>query len=312
MSCNIPPVYTQLIRARPIVQKLISTRIGKKYEASNIIENNTNLLELTENIYEEYIPTTEHTIYFPFTSSITDADHEYISNKFPILSKYLKNEKGELTVSEYHELYKICNTRRILVDFSQCIEDNPIYVWMPTQRDNRFQLEMKNLIESIKNDAIRHIQNYSESIQKTIPEDMVEECIKAFNTQYCKIYLFITRNTKASETLHEKYDKMCNDIQNSCGLHVQLFNLKCLMFDVTSHVLVPHHKKLESDFHSSTIDFIMKKYNISQKEDFPLISHYDPIARFIGLKENDICQITRRNQTCGDFVYYRRCVHETR
>ena len=70
----------------------------------------------------------------------------------------------------YSDLYKLCNTRRIIVDFSQCIEDNPVYVWMPTQRDNRFQLEMKNLIESIKNDAIKQIQTYSEKIDKTIDE----------------------------------------------------------------------------------------------------------------------------------------------
>ena len=91
---------------------------------------------------------------------------------------------------------------------------------------------------------------------------------------------------------------------------MQLFNLKTVMFDVTEHVLVPKHERLIANVHTRDIRAVMNRYNISDITEFPCISHADPVGRFIGLQENDICRITRRNKTSGDFVFYRRCVHE--
>jgi DNA-directed RNA polymerase subunit H (RpoH/RPB5) len=317
MSCNIPTICTQLRRARPIIKKMVRTRVGDttlfQDEESDALMDLTQLLQP---LYTEYIPQTgtlTHAPPFPFCDDDDEGEGDLSSCiAFPALCAYLTEAECDFTFDELKKIYRLCGIRRILVDFSQCCEENPQYIWMPTQRDNRFQLEMHTLKEHLTETARNMIMEQADALHKTLPDSVIEEAMTLFCQNYCKIYLFITRNTKASETLHEKYDKICTDVRETHGIHVQLFNLKTLMFDVTEHVLVPHHARLEPTFHTEEIRTIQKKYNVSSMAQFANISHLDPVARFIGLQENDLCKITRRNQTGGDFVYYRRCVHEQR
>ena len=52
----------------------------------------------------------------------------------------------------------------------------------------------------------------------------------------------------------------------------------------------------------------MTKYNITDKVQFPDISRFDPVARVIGLRPGQVCNITRASKTAIETNYYRVCV----
>jgi DNA-directed RNA polymerase subunit H (RpoH/RPB5) len=53
---------------------------------------------------------------------------------------------------------------------------------------------------------------------------------------------------------------------------------------------------------------IMKRYNITDKVQFPDISRFDPVAQVIGIRPGQICEITRPSKTAIEGKYYRICV----
>ena len=67
---------------------------------------------------------------------------------------------------------------------------------------------------------------------------------------------------------------------------------------VTKHSVLPESK----------VNEIMKKYNITDKIQFPDISRFDPVARAIGLRPGQLCHIVRPSKTSIKADYYRICV----
>ena len=53
---------------------------------------------------------------------------------------------------------------------------------------------------------------------------------------------------------------------------------------------------------------IKKKYNIINDGQFPDISRFDPVARIIGLRPGQVCNITRSSKTAIETNYYRICI----
>ena len=89
------------------------------------------------------------------------------------------------------------------------------------------------------------------------------------------------------------------------GYYIIVFSLKRLQYNVLDHSLVPKHKKLTFEESNE----VMKKYNILDKSQFPEISRFDPIALAIGLRPNEICEITRPSKTAIHGTYYRYCLN---
>jgi DNA-directed RNA polymerase subunit H (RpoH/RPB5) len=85
---------------------------------------------------------------------------------------------------------------------------------------------------------------------------------------------------------------------------LQYFKVEELLFNPTKHELVPPHRKLSNDEAKN----IMDKYMIKSKGQMPLIQHTDVIAKWIGLKQGDLVEITRYNENSGEYYYYRCCV----
>jgi DNA-directed RNA polymerase subunit H (RpoH/RPB5) len=88
------------------------------------------------------------------------------------------------------------------------------------------------------------------------------------------------------------------------GGMLQYFKVEELLFNPTKHELVPPHRKL-SNYEAKNI---MDKYMIKSKGQMPLIQHTDVIAKWIGLKQGDLVEITRYNENSGEYYYYRCCV----
>jgi len=104
--------------------------------------------------------------------------------------------------------------------------------------------------------------------------------------------------------ISKKYSNFMSKLENFYykNYFVQIFNVDSLLFDVTKHNLVPEHIILSDDEKQD----ILKQYNISENK-LPRISRFDPVAKFIGIKPNQVCKIIRNSYTCGESVYYRIC-----
>lgn len=92
-------------------------------------------------------------------------------------------------------------------------------------------------------------------------------------------------------------------LQKKKGM-LQYFQLNELQFNPTKHQLVPPHRKLSND---ETTE-IMNKYLIKNKLQMPIILRTDVIAKWLGLKQGEIVEITRFNENSGKSYYYRCCI----
>lgn len=85
--------------------------------------------------------------------------------------------------------------------------------------------------------------------------------------------------------------------------YAQVFWIKNLCFDITEHVHVPLHKKLSDD----ETKLFLEQNNIN-KNKLPIIKRNDPVAKFYGVKKNDVVKITRNSINAPDYINYRLCL----
>ena len=72
------------------------------------------------------------------------------------------------------------------------------------------------------------------------------------------------------------------------------------MFNMLKHTMVPKHRILNDDEKSE----IYKKYNIINDSEMPEISRFDPVAKIIGLRPGQLCEITRSSKTLLGLVTF--------
>lgn len=129
----------------------------------------------------------------------------------------------------------------------------------------------------------------------------MEGFVKDFNGRYNIILVFNNDLlTSPSITQLNIIDKI---LQKKNGM-LQYFHMNELLFNPTKHDLVPPHRKLSPD----EVKDVMEKYLIKNKLQMPLILHTDVIAKWIGLKQNDVVEIIRYNENSGKSYYYRCCI----
>ena len=81
----------------------------------------------------------------------------------------------------------------------------------------------------------------------------------------------------------------------------EVFWYKQMLFNITKHVLVPKHELL-----SETVkDTLLQTYYLESITQLPTILSTDPVAKWYGMLEGDICRITRENPNVGTTHIYR-------
>jgi DNA-directed RNA polymerase subunit H (RpoH/RPB5) len=85
---------------------------------------------------------------------------------------------------------------------------------------------------------------------------------------------------------------------------VNIYNVNDYLFNILNHDLVPNHEVL-SDEKKKEVE---KKYYITDRKQFPEISRFDPVAQAIGLRPNELVEITRSSPTAIETKYYRLCI----
>ncbi len=102
---------------------------------------------------------------------------------------------------------------------------------------------------------------------------------------------------------HEPLLAILNQIWEQEGIFIIIYNLERLQFNILEHSYVPKHIILNDE----EIATFKKKYNITDNNQLPEISRYDPVAIAIGMRPGQICKIVRPSKTAITTDYYRIC-----
>ena len=91
---------------------------------------------------------------------------------------------------------------------------------------------------------------------------------------------------------------------DSANPFLQIFDIRRLQFDITTHRRVPRHRIITKE----EVAIIEKKFNITNaKKQLPWIDSQDAMAKWIGARPGDIVEILRFSESGGDVAYYRYC-----
>ena len=130
-------------------------------------------------------------------------------------------------------------------------------------------------------------------------QEMIDDLFVLSETLQKTDTLFIIIKDEPNETLINEL----KHIWEADGIFIVIESIKRLQFNILEHALVPPHRMLVD----SEVDIIMKRYNIMDKSQMPNISRFDPVARVIGLRPGQVCEILRPSKTSIISNYYRVC-----
>jgi DNA-directed RNA polymerase subunit H len=131
-------------------------------------------------------------------------------------------------------------------------------------------------------------------------QEMIDDLFVLSETLKKEDTLFIIIKDDVNETIINEL----KHIWETDGIFIVFESIKRLQFNILNHVLVPQHRVMTQ----FEVDEVMRKYNITDKIQFPDISRFDPVARVIGLRPGQICHIIRPSKTSIETNYYRVCV----
>jgi len=130
--------------------------------------------------------------------------------------------------------------------------------------------------------------------------EMIDDLFVLTETLKKNDTLYIIIKDNVNETLINEL----KDIWERDGIFIVVESIKCLQFNILKHILVPQHTIMTN----LEVENVMKKYNVSDKIEFPDISRFDPVARAICLRPGQLCHIVRPSKTAITTDYYRICI----
>lgn len=149
----------------------------------------------------------------------------------------------------------------------------------------------KILVKYIFNNKIR-ISNII-----SIADEFIEENLNENDTL---ILILNTKSLNSDETLETYFSNIYKNKKIFC----QYFLLDKITFNITEHVMVPKHIILSE----SEANEVLKIYSVQSFSQFPIIYKTDPVAKYLGMKEGQLCKIIRSSESAGQYINYRYCV----
>lgn len=141
----------------------------------------------------------------------------------------------------------------------------------------------------------------SKILRQTIIEEILDDLYEIENILSDNDDLLIISENNPSEPINI----YLKHIWESEKKYINIISLKHLQYNILEHSLVPKHTILSDE---ETQNF-KKKFNIRDNKQIPEISRFDPVAKLLGIRPNQVCEIERSSKTAITSKYYRCCIN---
>ena len=146
--------------------------------------------------------------------------------------------------------------------------------------------------DEVKNKKIYvHFHNDIKNFSKSDLKNVMQKVISEFSDQDINLILLLREKENSA---------VSKELMKEAYKNVEVFLKKNMLFNITHHVLVPKHILLSKEEEKD----LLEKYNTT-KGKLPKISKVDPIAKYYGMKSDQICKIIRKSPEVGEYIYYR-------
>jgi len=153
----------------------------------------------------------------------------------------------------------------------------------------------KNIDIYIKNNDSKifyiHFHNESKNFSKNDLKNIMQKIISTYGDENINLILLLKEKENSA---------ISKELSKDMYKNVEIFLKKNMIFNVTKHIYVPKHILLNKEEELE----LLEKYNTT-KGKLPKLSKTDPIAKYYGMKNDQICKIIRKSPEVGEYVYYR-------
>lgn len=136
-----------------------------------------------------------------------------------------------------------------------------------------------------------YFHNENKTIPKADLKNLLNKTIETYQDEEIKLIIILKEKGNGS---------IFKEITKDVYKNVEIFMNKNMIFNITHHEFVPKHIILTEDEENE----VLEKYSTT-KNKLPKILKNDPIAKYYGMKTNQICKIIRKSPEVGDYIYYR-------
>lgn len=202
----------------------------------------------------------------------------------PLISRLYTSRNNLLSILE-KQGYNVQDYTNLSVHEVHSMKESKQLDMLMTNTNNNTKVYVKyHLGKSLRP---KHVYEYIEDLYQL-------ESILTPNDQ-----LIIIIKEKVNDTLTE----LIRQLFNTEKYYINIFQLDTLLYNILNHDLVPPHRILND----KEVKELIKKYNIIDMKQFPEISRFDPVAKLIGIRPGQMCEIIRSSKTAITSNYYRFC-----
>ena len=209
-----------------------------------------------------------------------------------------------------HQIYK---SRKHLLDIMQSQGYNvDSYVhFSPNEVDSMYnnnQLDMllenantdENTDENTGRQKIYIKYFLDKKINGQIIDGWIEDLIILSDTITKNDTLFVV----TKDDVNDSTKKLLRRIWEKEGVYIVIESIRRLQYNILEHVLVPKHRIMSP----REVVHMCIKYNVRCLSNLPEISRFDPVAKLICIRPNQVCHIKRPSKSAVLCDYYRVCV----
>ena len=141
------------------------------------------------------------------------------------------------------------------------------------------------------------------SLKQSKIQEITEELFATDNVLDKRDTLIIIVREEPNDTLKE----LIKHIYETENIFIVVHHIKRLLFNILNHKLVPRCRILTQ----SEVDVIKGIYNITDDNQFPKLSRFDPQSLAICFRPGEVIELIRSSKTSCLTKYYRICVNDT-
>lgn len=136
-----------------------------------------------------------------------------------------------------------------------------------------------------------YFHNENKSLTKVELKNKMNKLIEQYEDDNLKLIILLKEKGIGS---------ILKEVNKEEYKNVEIFLNKNMIFNITHHQLVPKHIILNDE----EIKELLEKYSTTLNK-LPKLLRTDPIAKYYGMKPNQVCKIMRKSPEVGDYPYYR-------